>query len=64
MEHVIIFVCIQMQLQTLLCCTCNMIFITTFLKLNKNFLTPPFHPPPPPPQGKVLGAHLGFTVTE
>lgn len=38
MEHVVIFVCIWMQLQTVLCYTYDMIFITELLKSNKLYI--------------------------
>jgi hypothetical protein len=40
MEHVVIFIRVQKQLQTVLCYTSNMIFITSFLKLNTNYIEP------------------------
>jgi hypothetical protein len=40
MEHVVIFICIQMQVQTLLCYSYiyDMIFTTQFLKSNINYI--------------------------
>jgi hypothetical protein len=38
MERVVIFVCIQTQLQTVLCCAYSIVFITQSLKSNKLYI--------------------------
>jgi hypothetical protein len=62
MEHVVIFVCIQIQLQRALCCTYSIIFITIF-EFKHNLCVASgsaaaTSPPPRPSQGKILGARL------
>lgn len=60
MEHLVIYVCTEMRLQTVLCYA-YMISITNFkIKRNVYIASRPALPPPLR-QRKILGAHLPYT---
>jgi hypothetical protein len=63
MEHVVKFLCIQIQLQDVLFYAYDVIFMTEFSKSNKLYIASGSATPPPPLKGKILGAHLGGTHT-
>jgi hypothetical protein len=60
MEHVVIFVCIQMQLQTVLYFTYNMIFITIFKIKHKLHTASGSTTSPPPPARKNSRCAPGY----